>query len=386
MKILIATPLFPPDVGGPATYAKILVDELPKRGHVPRLVIFSDVKHLPKGIRHFVYFWRVFVAALRSDIILALDPVSVGYPAAWAAMFSGRKFVVKVVGDYAWEQGFQRFGVTDLLDDFLNKKYGGKVERLRGIQIRVAQRSAHIITPSEYLKEVVVRWGIDPAKISVVYNAVSFPETFYSREVAQKELGLDPYKIVLISAGRLVPWKGFGVLISAVAELSAKYPNLRLFIIGEGPEQESLKLQVANYPSTSSESRANSRDKLQNKIILLGPLPQNRLLVYLRAADAFVLNTGYEGLSHQIIEAMVMGIPVISTLAGGNEELLRDYKNAIIAGYNNKEEWKSAIEKLIEERFNMVIYSAALSAEALKKFGKERMISQTIFVFQSLLK
>lgn len=372
MKILIATPLFPPDIGGPATYAKILADELPKKGHSPRLVIFSDVKHLPKGIRHFVYFWKIFWQALRSDIIIALDPVSVGYPASWAAMFSGKKFVVKIVGDYAWEQGFQRFGVIDLLDDFLNKKYGRSVERLRKIQIKVARRATRVITPSEYLKEVVVKWGIDPSKISVIYNSVSFPETFYSREMAQKELGFDSSKIIMVSAGRLISWKGFGVLISAVAELSLKYPNIRLFIIGEGPARKLFEEQIVS-------------SRLYDKVRILGAVPQNRLLIYLRAADALVLNTGYEGLSHQIIEAMVMGIPIISTLAGGNKELLLGYKNAIIAGYNNKEEWKGAIEKLIEERFKMITYSAALSEEALKKFSKERMVGQTIFVLQSLL-
>ena len=168
MKVLIATPLFPPDIGGPATYSRILADELPKRGHIPRLVIFSDVKHFPRGIRHFVYFWKVFWQALSSDIILALDPVSVGYPVSWAAMLSRKKFVVTIVGDYAWEQGIQRFGVTDLLDDFLNKKYDAPVERLRVAETKVAKKAARIITPSEYLKNVVSKWGVDPGKISVI--------------------------------------------------------------------------------------------------------------------------------------------------------------------------------------------------------------------------
>lgn len=372
MKILIATPLFPPDVGGPATYSKILADELPKRGHIPRLVIFSDVKHLPKGIRHFVYFWKVFVAALSSDIILALDPVSVGYPVSWAAMLARKKFVVKIVGDYAWEQGVQRFGVTDLLDDFLKKKYDARVERLRAVETKVAKKAAHIITPSEYLKKVVVSWDIADEKISVIYNSVSFPESFFSRDMAQNEIGVNASKIILVSAGRFVPWKGFGVLIDAVASLSKKYSDMRLFIIGDGPGGAELNSQIM-------------RLKVGEKIKVLGALPQNKLLVYLRAADAFVLNTGYEGLSHQIIEAMVLGVPIVTTLVGGNKELLADYKNAIIAGYNNKEEWESALEKLIEERFKMISYSAALSEEILKKFSKERMISQTLFVLKSLL-
>ena len=52
MKVIIATPLYPPEIGGPATYAEILVHELPKRGIEIELVKFSDVRHLPKLIRH----------------------------------------------------------------------------------------------------------------------------------------------------------------------------------------------------------------------------------------------------------------------------------------------------------------------------------------------
>ena len=50
MKILIATPLYPPDIGGPATYAKILEDELPKQGVTVSVVSFHVVRHLPKGL------------------------------------------------------------------------------------------------------------------------------------------------------------------------------------------------------------------------------------------------------------------------------------------------------------------------------------------------
>ncbi len=110
MRLLIATPLYPPDPGGPATYAKALEEGLPPLPIEVDLVKFSDVRHLPKGVRHVAYFWRVLRALKGVDVVLALDPVSVGLPALLAALIARKKFVLKVVGDYAWEQGRQRWG------------------------------------------------------------------------------------------------------------------------------------------------------------------------------------------------------------------------------------------------------------------------------------
>ncbi len=108
MRLLIATPLYPPDVGGPATYAKILEETLPSRGIAVTVVSFGSVRHLPSGVRHLRYFLNVLSVARKADIVLALDPVSVGLPALLAVRLLRKRFAVKVVGDFAWEQYMQR--------------------------------------------------------------------------------------------------------------------------------------------------------------------------------------------------------------------------------------------------------------------------------------
>ena len=104
MKILITTGIYPPDIGGPATYSKILIDELPKHNINALVLGFGEVRRLPKIIRHFLYFLKILKKGWKADIIFAQDPVSVGLPAALAAKILGKKFVLKIVGDYAWEQ------------------------------------------------------------------------------------------------------------------------------------------------------------------------------------------------------------------------------------------------------------------------------------------
>ncbi len=362
MKILIATGIFPPDAGGPAQYSKLLNDELPKHGIAVEILSFGEVRHLPKLLRHFIYFCRVLKIGKSADVIFAQDPVSVGLPACIASKILRKKFALKIVGDYAWEQGMQRFGVKDLLDDFVNKKYGWKVEFLRKIQKCVAKNASVIIVPSEYLKKIITKWGILSEKIKVVYNAFKADDFAISKEEARKRFNLNG--VILLSAGRFVPWKGFDTLIEIMPEVLKMIPEARLIIIGEGPERKNLEFKIKNL-------------KLEGAVILTGQISHNELSDYLKAGDLFVLNTGYEGFSHQILEAMAAGIPVITTEVGGNTEIIRDGETGILAEYNSKGEIRDAIIKLWSNEGirNSMINRAR---ESVKKFGLDNMINQTI--------
>jgi len=339
MRILICTGLFPPEIGGPATYSKLLFDELPKRGIEVKVLPFQEVRKWPYLIRHIVYFFKILKQGKGVDIIFAQDPVSVGLPACLTAKVLRKKFLIKIVGDYAWEQGCQRFGVKDMLDDFVNKKYCWKVEFLRKIQKFVANSADKIVTPSQYLKTVVSKWGINQDKIKVIYNAFKEPKSTVGSPTPNRESDF-----VLVSAGRSVPWKGFEMLKDLMPEIK--------------------------------------KEILQAKLVILERESHEKVLEYLRAGDLFVLNTGYEGLSHQILEAMAMGIPVITTNVGGNPELIENNKNGILVEYNNKEQLKSAILKLYRDKElrERLIQNAK---EKVKEFSKERMINKTVELLKS---
>jgi len=362
--ILIATPLYPPDIGGPATYSRLLEEELPKQGWTVTVISFGQVRRYPKIIRHLVYGWQIFKLIPNYQIIYAQDPVSVGLPVCLACCLRRRKFRLKIVGDYAWEQGSQRFGVTALLDKFSLefKKYSWPVKLLKLVQTGVAKRAQKIIVPSNYLKKIVSNWGIKSEKIKVIYNAFNQPAELPSKDVLRQELGLVGQ--VLVSAGRLVPWKGFALLIEIISELKNTYPDLQLLIIGDGPEEIKLERKIESL-------------NLAKQIKLLGRLPQVELLQYLKAVDGFVLNTSYEGLSHQLLEAMWCGTPIITTEVGGNPELIENGRTGWLVAYNNHDEWRETIEELLTNT-SLASYLAEQAKQKVQSFTKELMIENLI--------
>ncbi|KKU82075.1 MAG: Glycosyltransferase [Parcubacteria group bacterium GW2011_GWA1_47_8] len=366
MKILIATGIYPPQIGGPATYSKLLADKLPEQGHVVKVVNFGSVLHLPFVARHTAYFFKVVRAAWGVDCVYAQDPVSVGLPAMLAAKLLRKKFFLKVVGDYAWEQGVQRFGITDMIDDFSkvheeHEGYSFMVRLLKRIEWRVAMGARHIIVPSNYLKGIVVNWGIPDSKITVIHNGFDAPVIKGNKETLRAGLSMSGY--TMLSVGRLVPWKGFVELIGMMPNILLRIPAARLIIAGDGPDRDALAKKIASL-------------HLEQAVTLVGKLPQEKLFEYIRASDVFVLNTAYEGFAHQLLEVMALGTPIVTTNVGGNEEMLEDGKNGLLVTHNEFEDFVQAIAKLHDDK----VLAETLTKNAkdrLTAFSNERMLAET---------
>jgi glycosyltransferase involved in cell wall biosynthesis len=336
MRILVATGIYPPQIGGPATYSKLIYDELPKRGIAVEVASFGEFIDRPWGVRHLLYFISLIQRASDVDIVYAQDPVSVGLPALIASQIRGKKFVVKIVGDYAWEQGRQRFGVADSLDDFSLQydSYSWQVKMLKKIEKYVADGAVRIVTPSEYLKSIITRWGVDAGKISVVHNGFHIDPIAKTPSALRRALGLSGR--VIVSVGRLVPWKGMGVLVEAFSQVRQSIPLASLVIIGDGPEMENLKLQATSY-------------KLQDFIRFTGRLEQGRAFEYVKSADVFALNTSYEGFSHQLLETMALGTPIVTTRVGGNVEVIHHEENGLFATLDDKDSFAREISRLLSD-------------------------------------
>ena len=332
------------------------------------VVNFGDVLKLPFLIRHLVYGIHLFRASKGASLIYALDPVSVGFPATIVAYLRRVPLFVKIVGDYAWEQGVQRFGVTDGIETFSKKKkeYHLFVLVLKYIERFVANCARRVIVPSHFLKRIVEHWQIDEGKIVVVYNAFEGISRIGNREALRALLSFDGN--LLVSAGRLVPWKGFEMLIEIMPSILKSMPNTKLIIIGAGPLYSALQKKIDDL-------------KLSSHIILTGALAQDVLHGYVRASDVFVLNTSYEGFSHLLLEVMALDIPIVTTDAGGNPELIENGKEGILVKPNSRRVLITAIKKILtDSSFTQTLIKNG--RRRITNFNEEDMLTELVKILK----
>ncbi|MCB9805882.1 glycosyltransferase family 4 protein [Candidatus Nomurabacteria bacterium] len=364
MKITIATGIYPPSIGGPATYSKLLFDNLPKQGIDVSVLSYDQVRHLPKGLSHLTFFLKLFSVAKRSKIVFAQDPVSVGLPTLIFCKLTGKKFFIRIAGDYAWEQSVNRFGVKDSIDDFQNKKYGFSIQLLKKIQTFVAKNSDQVITPSKYFRELVIGWGVPESKVRHIYNGIEIHKNDYNKTDSRNALNISSEKKVIISAGRLLPWKGFKELIEVIESLSYEFPDLILYILGDGEQEQELKDLV-------------KEKGLEKSIILTGKVDREIMFKYLSAADLFVLNTSFESFSFQIVEAMQMALPIISTNIGNIPEIVEDGKNGFLIAPNDKIQLKAKISLLLTD-YDLALQFGESAHERSLLFSKEKLIENLV--------
>lgn len=355
MKILIATPLYPPDIGGPATYAKLMNDRLPEYGFKIEILPFREVIKWPRIIRHFVYLLKILKRAKNVDVIFAQDPVSTGFPSLVASKLLKKKIVVRVAGDYAWEQGQNRFGVTDDIDKFQSNSYGWRIELMRKIQKFVVSSINKVIAPSKYFERLVSSWN-KKATVVCIYNGIELPEIV---QWSERE------KNLIFSAGRLVPWKGFDILIELMKDLPGEW---KLVIAGEGPERPRLEKLITEL-------------NLDDRVRLLGAVSRHTVFDYLSRATVFVLNTFFESFSFQVMEAMSAGVPVITTDVGNLPELIDNEKDGILVAPNDKVALKAAIFKLSVNH----VFKDRIVAQAKIK-ARQFSIQSTLYKLSDLLK
>ena len=361
MNVLIATGLYPPEIGGPATYALLLEEKLPQKGVTITTIPFGWVRRYPKVVRHFVYAYKLWQESKEADVIYALDPISVGVPALFISKLRRKPFLLRLGGDYAWEQGRVRFGLTETLDEYLTKKSHRPlmVRILASVQTFVSKRAIRVVAPSQYLKKVFMKWGVAESKVFVIHSALYPLLVEGSRDEIRSQLSYTYPTIV--SAGRLVPWKGFPALIRVVATLKAEYPDITLVIAGDGEELDTLKKEVQSLGIESS-------------VRFVGRISKEALGASIKAADVFVLNTAYEGLSHQLIEVMDLGTPVVTTTAGGNPELITDSVNGFLTEFNDEPAMVDAIKRVLEypdSRMRIIQTARGRS----KDFSEDKMIT-----------
>ena len=379
MKVCIVTGIFPPDIGGPATYVSCLAVALHKIGWDIEVITYSDkkLKSAPpfrihrilrnSPLRTIKTFIKVFFVGKKSDLLFING---LFYPSILANNFLRKPLIIKLVGDFAWERARNRKLTQQAFDDFQKIPQTGKIKRWQKIRNKCLQKADKIIVPSKFFKNVVKNWGYE-RKIELIYNGV---EENYANEVeniskmeAKTKLGFK--NNIILSIGRLTSWKGFDTLIRLISNIER---TIKLIIIGDGPEKDHLQSLSKNL-------------NVSDQVIFPGRIERSQIPYYLKAADCFILNSGYEGFPHIILEAMAVGTPVIASNIGGSKELIENNINGILIEKDNIKQIQSAIVRLISDT-NFCRNIVRNARQTAARFSWQKTATQTIALLQNLWK
>ena len=170
--------------------------------------------------------------------------------------------------------------------------------------------AAFVSTVSEDLRNKAIAMGADPSRTRAKLNGCD-TTVFYprDRDEARQSLQIDLAAKVIVYVGRLDVRKGLMELINAVAHLMPRYPNLRCFIVGDGPDKPALLEAIADHSATEN-------------ITLIPSCPTTQVATWMAAADLVALPSYNEGCPNVVIEALSAGRPVVATTVGGIPELM----------------------------------------------------------------
>lgn len=279
----------------------------------------QDFPSLPKFL---AFPWRIVKASFLCfkvikkydlDLIYAQEYIS-GLMGMIVKKLTGRPMYYKYVGDWAWEASFSRGWTEKSLHEFYNQESPNiYASVMMFLQRKIARNSKTIIAPSNYLKSILARWA-PGTPVKVIPNAIEFHPC--DRGKAREELGLG--STTLLSVGRLVPYKGFQLVLESLKGLEEDFSY---YIIGDGPYKKDLERQAKSYG-------------IGGKVRFLGALPKNEVREYLCASDLFILPSYYEGMSHVILEAMSSETPVLASDIPPNRELISEGKNGFLVEHN----------------------------------------------------
>lgn len=192
------------------------------------------------------------------------------------------------------------------------------------------------IVVSQDLMQYLKHQDILHKNTNVVHNGIN-PDIFHkikSKNAVRSEFNIPTDAVVIGSAGRLVPVKGYDLFIKVAYQVSKIHANTIFVLVGDGPEREKLEGLVSKY-------------RLKNNVLLIGY--KENILSYINMMDIFLLSSLHEGIPMVLLESMYSKVPIVASNVGGVPELIKNRVNGLLVSSGNIQEFVSSIVTLIED-------------------------------------
>jgi glycosyltransferase involved in cell wall biosynthesis len=331
VKLVVVSGIWPPDVGGPASHAPEVAAFMRARRHDVEVVITADSQPAPEaypvhwvsrslrpGVRHAAVVKVLARLARHADVVYTTGMLG---RSSLGSLFARTPFVTKLTADPAYERA-RRWGWSHGSLEEFQQAAGTRTFPLRVNRDVDVRRAAHVVTPSDYLRELAIGWGVRADRVTLLPNPTPALPDLAPREELRARFGLEGPTLVF--AGRLTAQKSLDLGIAA-----ARRAGIDLVIAGDGPDR--VALEQIGYGR------------------FLGPLPREQVLELFRAGDASLLSSAWENFPHTVVEALAVGTPVIATRTGGVGEVLEDGVNGLVVAPGDLDALVAAIDRFFTD-------------------------------------
>ena len=351
MKIVLFTEFFPRNgkyfTGGVEVRVTRLYEYLKREGHDVTVISRSggyDYNSFLTAVKRILFFFTSFVRIVLGRIIPADIVEGTNFTTYILAFLYAKRVKAK---SYAWYP-----------DVFLGKA----IERLgivNGLLIEIAERVSlklpwdRIIALSEETKKKLLEAGVPENKIEVIYGGVNIPKP---PNIPKFPKFPNP---TIICIARLVRYKRIQDLILAIYLLKESFPDIRLIIVGEGPERKNFKFQILNL-------------KLQNNIEMIGKVPEEDKINLLAKSHIHVLPSAVEGFGLVTMEALSAGTPVVNADIPINKEILNGSQGGLLYKLGDYVDLSEKLEELLT---NQKLYNRKVKEgfELVKKYDWDKV-------------
>ncbi len=229
------------------------------------------------------------------------------------------------------------------------------------------ERYCHaIICISKYVRNHLIKIGIKKSKLHVIYNGIDI--NLFNLVILDNE-----YDSIIGTIGRLDKQKGVDILIKSFRKVLIKYPDVKLEIIGDGPQKDQLIQLVLEL-------------KLENQVTFYGKMAPKDVRKKICRWKAFVLASRWEAFGIVIVEANAIGLPVIATNVEAIPELIRDSVNGYLVAPENVTELSEKICAIFDYP-DIAINMGKRGSEIVENcFSIKILIQKTENLYRNLLK
>ena len=291
MKILISTGIYPPDIGGPAQYARNLYETWKKQGHEVKVAAYRWERAFPTFVRHFLFFLKIFRKGWNADLIIVLDTWSAAVPTMYACALMRKKYIIRTGGDFLWETYVERTGDLVFFGDFYSTRMG-KLSRKEKIIYTLGGKALNnaslIIFSTEWQKGIFEKaYGLDSKKNKIVENFCG-----------PRDEQIEPESRAFVAATREMKWKNIDLLRESFKIAKEK--------VGEkGFEPIEFDTTKAIYDNFQERMRRSYAVILTS----IGDISPNMIFDAIRVGTPFIL-TKENGITHRIKDCAILVDPM----------------------------------------------------------------------------